>query len=84
MNGKAKTVGGSIIIPIDINTEAITMSIIRNGTKIKKPISNARRSSLIINAGMATFSGVSATVSAGFSLARSVNSSKSFPGYSES
>lgn len=78
LNGKARTVGGSIIIPIDIRTEAMTISIIRKGTKIKKPISKARRSSLIIKAGTATLSGVSSIVFAGFSSARSVNKSKSF------
>ena len=67
LNGSAKTVGGSIIIPMDIKTEAMTMSIIRNGTNIKKPISNARRSSLIIKAGIATFNGVASILSAGFS-----------------
>lgn len=53
--------GGSIIIPMLINTEATTMSIIKNGTKIKNPISNARRNSLIIKAGTKAVNGVSSS-----------------------
>ncbi len=78
LNGNAKTDGGSIIMPIDIKTDAMTISMIKNGTKIKKPISKARRSSLIINDGMAILSGVSAMEAAGFSFAKSVKSSRSF------
>lgn len=55
--------GGSIIIPMLINTEATTMSIIKNGTKIKNPISNARRNSLIIKAGTKAVNGVSSSFS---------------------
>ena len=54
------------------------MSMIKNGTNIRKPISNARRSSLIINAGIATFRGVSSMLSAGFSPLKSLNNNKSF------
>ena len=66
LNGKDKTLGGNIIIPIDIKTEAITMSIIKNGTYIKNPISKARLSSLIINAGMVVLREASSMLS-GFS-----------------
>ena len=38
LNGKAIIMGGSIIIPIDIRIEDVTISMIRNGKKIKKPI----------------------------------------------
>ena len=48
LKGSEIITGGNIIIPIDIKTEATTMSIIRNGTKIRNPISNARRNSEII------------------------------------
>ncbi len=43
MNGSDTTTGGSIIMPIDISTDATTMSMMRKGRKIRKPISNARR-----------------------------------------
>ena len=42
LNGKDIITGGNIIIPIDMRTDATTISIIRNGMKIKNPISNAR------------------------------------------
>ena len=67
LNGIANTVGGNIIIPIDMRIEAITISIIKKGMKIKKPISKARRSSLIMNAGIATLRGVSSNFSGFFS-----------------
>ena len=57
LNGSAIMIGGSISIPMDMSTDATTMSMIKNGTKIRKPISNARRSSLTINAGISTRSG---------------------------
>jgi len=37
--------GGNIIIPIDISTDETIMSIIKNGTKIKKAIWKAIRNS---------------------------------------
>ena len=43
--GSDTTIGGSIIMPIEINTEATTRSIIRNGRNRGKLISNARLSS---------------------------------------
>ena len=46
--------GGSIIIPIDIRIEAVTISIIKNGKNSIKPISNARRSSEIMKDGIIT------------------------------
>ena len=45
------SIGDSIIIPRDIKIEAITISITRNGRKIKNPISNAVFNSDVINAG---------------------------------
>ena len=69
--------GGSIIMPIDISTDATTMSMTRNGRKIRKPISNARRSSLIMNAGSSTRSGTSAAVGRRLSCAISTNSATS-------
>jgi hypothetical protein len=59
LNGSETITGGSIIMPIDISTQATTMSMTRNGTKIRKPISNARRSSLIENAGSRILSSTS-------------------------
>jgi len=41
LNGKEIITGGSIIIPILISTELTTISITKNGKKIKKPISKA-------------------------------------------
>ena len=52
-------IGGSIIMPMDISMEDTTMSIIKKGIKTKKPISKARRSSDIINAGISIRIGIS-------------------------
>ena len=41
LNGSDATTGGSIIMPIDISTEATTRSMIRNNRNSKKPISKA-------------------------------------------
>ena len=54
LNGNDIITGGNIIIPIDINMDATTISIMTNGKKIINPISNARRNSEIIKAGMRT------------------------------
>jgi len=54
-NGPKLTLaGGSIIMPSDISSDDTTRSITRNGTKIMKPISNARFSSEIMKAGATT------------------------------
>ena len=50
--------GDNIIIPSDINIEAMTMSITRKGRKIKKPISNAVFNSDVIKAGKIIFNGI--------------------------
>ncbi len=42
---------GSIIMPIDISTDATTRSMMRNGKNSRKPISKARLSSEIMKAG---------------------------------
>ena len=47
LNGSEMTVGGSIIMPIDMVSVATIMSMTRNGRTIRKPISKpaaARRS----------------------------------------
>jgi len=59
LNGSETTTGGSIIMPIDIRTEATTRSMIRNGRNNKNPISNARLSSEIMNEGTSTRSDMS-------------------------
>jgi hypothetical protein len=41
LNGSDTTTGGSIIMPIDVSTEATTRSMIRNNRNSKKPISKA-------------------------------------------
>ncbi len=42
LSGNEMVIGGSIIMPMDMSTEATTMSMTMNGKKIKKPNSNAR------------------------------------------
>src|SRR5690606_37004630 len=42
LNGNETTAGGTIIIPIAIRIEATTRSMMRNGMKMRNPISNAR------------------------------------------
>ncbi|MNF14186.1 hypothetical protein D3C80_2163000 [compost metagenome] len=59
MNGNDIMTGGSIIIPIPINTLETTISMIKNGMKIIKPIWKAVFSSLIANAGIITDNGIS-------------------------
>src|SRR5437868_13965288 len=51
LNGSDTTTGGSIIMPIDIRTEATTRAMIRKGRNSRNPISNARFSSEIMKAG---------------------------------
>src|SRR6185312_17525418 len=57
LKGSEIIAGGSIIMPIDIKTDAITRSMTRNGTNSKNPISKARRNSEIMKAGIRTRSG---------------------------
>ena len=58
LNGKEIVVGGSIIIPIDISTDATTISITINGIYIRNPIMNACLSSPIINDGIIIVIGI--------------------------
>ncbi|MPN09769.1 hypothetical protein SDC9_157061 [bioreactor metagenome] len=51
LNGNAIIDGGNITMPIDINVLDTTMSIIKNGMNSKKPMVNARFSSLVTKAG---------------------------------
>src|SRR5262245_60122444 len=51
LNGSEIITGGSISMPIDIRVLETTMSMIRNGTKTRKPIWKAVFSSLMTNAG---------------------------------
>ncbi len=69
--------GGSIIMPIDMRIEATTMSMMRNGTNSRKPISKARLSSLIMNAGTRALSGVSVGASMSSASAMSRNNARS-------
>ena len=57
LNGSEISTGESIIMPMDMSTLATTMSMMRKGMKIMKPIWNAVFSSLVTNAGTTTFSG---------------------------
>ena len=78
LNGSEISTGDSIIMPIDISTLATTMSMIRNGMKIMKPIWNAVFSSLVTKAGMSTRSGTSsAALSARLAARACVNSARS-------
>jgi hypothetical protein len=58
LKGRAISIGESIIIPMDVSTLATTMSMIKNGIKIKKPIWKAVLSSEVTNAGTSTRSGI--------------------------
>ena len=58
LNGSEINIGESIIIPSDIRMDAITISITRNGKKIRKPISNAVLSSEVIKAGRTMGKGI--------------------------
>ena len=51
LNGKEINIGDNIIIPRDIRMDAITISITRNGKKIKNPISKAVFNSDVMNDG---------------------------------
>ena len=77
MNGSEIITGDSIIMPIDISTEAITMSITKNGMKIMKAIWNAVLSSLVTNAGTTTVNGISSGFSAAGRLASLANKARS-------
>src|SRR5262249_5751240 len=59
LKGSEMVTGGSIIMPIDMRIEETTRSMMRNGRKRRKPISKARRSSLIMKAGTRTRNGIS-------------------------
>src|SRR5690554_1906074 len=60
LNGAETSIGESIIMPIDISTLATTRSMMMKGMKIKKPISNAVLSSLVMNEATSTWNGTSA------------------------
>ena len=58
LKGNDISMGDNIIIPSDINIEAMTISITRKGRKIKNPISNAVFNSDVIKAGKIIFNGI--------------------------
>jgi hypothetical protein len=58
--GSDIVVGGNIIMPIAINTADTARSMIRKGSRSRKLISNARRSSDIMKAGTRVVNGTSA------------------------
>ncbi len=78
LNGSETTTGGSIIMPIDISTEATTRSMMRNGRNSRKPISKARLSSEIMKAGTRMRSDSASGVAGGGCFAMSKNSARSF------
>jgi len=78
LKGREITAEGSIIMPIDMRIEATTRSMIRKGRKSRKPISKARRSSLIMKAGTSTRIGTSLGSATGSILAMSAKSLRSW------
>jgi len=76
-DGSAIIVGGSIIMPIAIRTEATTMSITMNGRNMKNPMMNPWVNSPSIKAGMMIESGMSSGVSKTNPPARSANNATS-------
>ena len=73
MKGSEINIGDNIIIPKDIKIDAITISITRNGRKIRKPISNAVFNSDVINAGKTIEIGIACLSSNGPTSERSAN-----------
>jgi len=65
-------------MPIDIKTEAVTISIIKNGMKITKPISKAFFNSLMTKAGTNTQVDTSSGVRGRLDLESATNSARSF------
>ena len=47
LNGSDIMMGGSIIMPMDISTDAITMSSTRNGMYIRKPMVNPTHEDIV-------------------------------------
>ena len=78
LNGSEMKTGGSIIMPIAINVEETTRSMIRNGRKIRNPIWKAVLSSEMMKAGIRTWVGTSLRVSTSLTLPSLTNSARSF------
>jgi hypothetical protein len=78
LNGSDTTTGGSIIMPIDMSTDGTTRSMMRKGRNSRKPISKARLSSEIMNAGTRMRSDSSSGVAGRGSRERSENRARSF------
>src|SRR5664279_1827457 len=73
LKGMEIITGDIIIMPIDISTLATTMSIIRKGMKMMKPIWKAVFSSLVTKAGISTRIGTSLADSSFGTLAKRAN-----------
>ena len=67
------TSGDNIIIPMAINSEAMTISITKNGKNIRNPISKAVFNSEVIKAGSTMFSGTACSLSNGPDFDKSTN-----------
>ncbi len=78
LNGNEMSTGGSITMPIEVKTDATTMSSTRNGTYTRKPISNAVFSSEIRNAGISTCGATSSGTDGRAAPAASTKSARSF------
>ena len=77
LNGSDTITGDIIIMPIDISTEATTMSMMMKGMKTMKPIWKAVLISEVTKAGMMTRIGRSSALSTGGTLARPAKRSRS-------
>src|SRR5271167_1595300 len=77
LNGSEIVAGETIIIPIDISTLATTMSMIRNGMKMVKPIWKPVFSSLVTKAGTSSGRGTSSGPCIGGACEMRANSARS-------
>src|SRR5579859_7077208 len=78
LKGKEINTGGSMSMPIDIKTEAVTISMMRKGIKMIKPISKDFFNSPITKAGIKTQVEMSAGVRGRLDLDNATKRAKSF------
>src|SRR3546814_13602727 len=83
LKGSEIITGGSIIMPIDMRIEATTMSMMRKGRNSRKPISKARLSSLIMQAGTRARIGVASGPSTSGVSVKSRNGERKHGGWGE-
>src|SRR5260221_10855167 len=78
LKGKEIRTGGSMSMPIDIKTEATTISMIRKGIKIMNPISKAFFNSPMTKAGIKTQVEISEGVLGRLDLDKATKRARSF------